>query len=178
MTQRSLDLRAVALAAVMTALVAVFTLYVRVPFAPTRGYFSFADVGVFFAAFAFGPWVGLVAGGLGTAIADVLGGYAHFAVWSFLIHGAQGLVAGLVTGRLSRGALVAGWLLGSVIMTGGYFLVELPLYGLGPALAELWQVNVWQVIAGGLIAGPLVLAVRRAYPPLQRLRWGPTVGRS
>lgn len=177
MSQKGLDLRLIALAAVMTALVTVLTLYVRVPFAPTRGYFSFADVGVFLAAFAFGPWVGFVAGGLGTGIADLIGGYGQFAPWSFVIHGLQGLAAGWIAGRLTRAALVAAWLVGSVIMTGGYLVAETFFLGIGwgPALLELWQVNVWQVIAGGIVAIPLVLAVRRAYPPLERLRWGPSV---
>ena len=31
---------------------------------------TWATSGIFFSAFAFGPWVGAVAGGLGTALAD------------------------------------------------------------------------------------------------------------
>ena len=44
----------------------------------------------------FGPWVGAIAGGLGTGVADLLGGYAQWAPLSFLIHGLQALLAGLI----------------------------------------------------------------------------------
>lgn len=52
----------IAIAGVMIALVAVFTLFVRVPIG--TGYFNFSDVAIYFASFAFGPWIGLVAGDL------------------------------------------------------------------------------------------------------------------
>ncbi len=168
MSEKGLDVRTIAVVGIMIALVCVFTLTIRVPFAPTGGYFNFSDVAVYFAAFAFGPWVGFLAGGVGTGLADILGGFAHFAPWSFLIHGLQGLVAGYLGRRSVRGML-AGWLLGAVIMVAGYFLVELVLYGFGPAAGEAVSVNLPQVVAGGLVGIPLVLAVRRAYPPITRM---------
>ncbi|NPV06848.1 MAG: ECF transporter S component [Anaerolineae bacterium] len=155
-------------AGVLTAVVAVLTLMVRVPIAPTRGYIHLGDAGVYFAAFAFGPAIGFVAGGLGTGLADVLGGYAHWAPLSFLFHGFQGLVAGYLALRGGRGGHLLGWLVGSIIMIGGYFLAEVILYGLGPAATEV-PGNLSQAIAGGLIGLPLAAAIRRAWPPVQRL---------
>ncbi|MGD9030465.1 MAG: ECF transporter S component, partial [Anaerolineae bacterium] len=76
---RDNEIRRIVLTGMMIALVAVLTLAVRVPFAPTRGYFNFSDVAVFLAGFAFGPWIGLVAGGVGTAMADLIGGYTLYA---------------------------------------------------------------------------------------------------
>src|SRR5574341_807884 len=99
--------RTVALIAILSAVTVVFTLAVRIPFAPTRGYFTLADVGVYFAGFAFGPLIGFAVGGLGTGLADILGGYAHFAIWSFLIHGLQGLVAGLLGYRRGMAGMLA-----------------------------------------------------------------------
>ncbi|RME44917.1 MAG: ECF transporter S component [Chloroflexi bacterium] len=162
----SLDTRTIALIAILTAVTIVFTLAVRIPFAPTRGYFTLADVGVYFAAFAFGPLVGFIVGGLGTGLADILGGYAHFAIWSFLIHGFQGLVAGYLGARRGWFGLIAGWLAGAVVMVAGYFLVELALYGFGPAAGEATTVNLPQVLIGGLLAIGLLIAVRRAYPQI------------
>jgi uncharacterized membrane protein len=49
-----LSARIVAVVAILTAVTCVFTLLVRVPIAPTRGYINLADVGVYFAAFALG----------------------------------------------------------------------------------------------------------------------------
>jgi uncharacterized membrane protein len=165
----TLDPRAIALVAILSAVTIVFTLAVRIPFAPTRGYFTLADVGVYFAGFAFGPIIGFVVGGLGTGLADILGGYAHFAIWSFLIHGFQGLVAGLLGYRRGLLGLVAGWVAGAVVMVAGYFVVEYFLYGPGPAVAEATTINLPQVVIGGLVGLLLVLAVRRAYPQIELL---------
>ncbi len=159
---------------VLAGVIAVLTLVVRVPIAPTRGYIHLGDVGVYFAAFAFGPVIGLLAGGLGTALADILGGYAHWAPASFLFHGAQGLVAGYLAFKGTRGLHLLGWLAGAVIVVLGYFAVGAVLYGAGPALTEV-PMNVIQVVAGGVIGLPLAMAIRRAWPPVQRLaeptRW-------
>ena len=57
----------------MIAVTTVFTTAVRIPIPATQGYVNFSDVAIFFVALAFGPWVGLIAGGLGTAIADIAG---------------------------------------------------------------------------------------------------------
>ncbi|UCC87595.1 MAG: ECF transporter S component [Anaerolineales bacterium] len=168
-SRTNLDPRTIALIAILSAVTIVFTLVVRIPFAPTRGYFTLADVGVYFAGFAFGPLVGFVVGGLGTGLADILGGYAHFAIWSFLIHGVQGLVAGLLGYRRGLWGLVAGWLAGAAIMVGGYFGVEYLLYGPGPAIGEATTVNLPQVVIGGLVGLLLFLAVRRAYPQIELL---------
>jgi len=165
---RNLDIRQIVLAGVMIALVAVFTLAIRVPFAPTRGYFNLSDVAIFFAGFAFGPWMGLIAGGVGAGIADVVGGYAMFAPLTFFAHGLEGLVAGYIAGR-SQGIarMILGWALGAVIMVALYFLGEVFIFkmGIGPAATEM-PINIVQVVAGGVVSIPLVLAVRRAYPPI------------
>ena len=153
---------------VLTGVIAVLTLVPRVPIAPTRGYIHLGDVGVYFAAFAFGPVIGMLAGGLGTALADVLGGYAHWAPASFVFHGAQGLLAGYLALRGTRRMQLLGWLAGAVVVVLGYFGVGAVLYGVGPALTEV-PLNITQVAVGGLVGLPLALAIRRAWPPVQRL---------
>lgn len=176
---KDIQIRDIVLAGVMIALVAVFTLTVRVPFALTRGYFTFCDVGVFLAAFAFGPWIGLIAGGVGGALADVVGGYALYAPLTLLAHGLQGLVAGAIARgrndvgkRLDLARMIAGWAAGGAVMIALYFLGEAFVFqmGVGPAAAEALSVNIPQVVVGGAVSVPLVLALRRAYPPI--LQWG------
>jgi uncharacterized membrane protein len=142
-----------------------FTLIVRIPIAPTRGYITLADVGVYFAAFALGPVVGAIAGGVGTALADAIGGYPHWIVFSLIIHGAQGLAAGLLGYKTGLFRMTLGFLIGAVIMIGGYFGVSILLYGLAPALSSV-PGNIFQAAAGGIVGIPLVYAVRKAYPPI------------
>lgn len=167
MFRRWTAVRVVVLAALM-AVTTVLTLLVRVPIAPTRGYIHLGDVGVYFAAFTFGPAMGLLAGGLGTAVADVLGGYAHWAPLTLIFHGVQGYVAGYLGYRATALRQVLGWVLGFLIMIGGYFLAEVVLYGLGAALVEV-PGNTIQGLAGGLVAIPLAAAIRRAWPPVETL---------
>ena len=171
MPKNKLEARTVAVAAIMIAVVCVFTLAIRVPFAPTRGYFNFSDVAIYFAAFAFGPWIGLIAGGVGAGLADVLGGYALYAPLTFFAHGLEGLVAGYVGRGQSWPRMLLGWALGAIVMLGLYFIGEAFILGMGvgAAAAEALSVNIPQVVAGGVVGIPLVFAVRRAYPPIARI---------
>jgi uncharacterized membrane protein len=169
MLKRRLSVELLAITAIMIAVTTVFTIAIRIPIPATQGYVNFSDVAVFFVSFAFGPLVGLIAGGLGTALADITGGYAQFSLLTFLAHGLEGLVVGYASRSGKLTGLIFAWLLGTVAMAGVYFLGEgLILTGWGPALAEL-PFNVLQCAVGALVGFPLVLAVRRAYPPITRL---------
>ncbi|MBN1834790.1 MAG: ECF transporter S component [Spirochaetales bacterium] len=163
--------------AVLTAVTAVFTYMVRIPVAPTRGYLNLGDVAIYFTAFSFGPVTALISGGLGTALADMISGYSQWAPISLVVHGLQGLVAGLIGGILGKGPRrvfnpywLVGAAAGTVLMCGGYLLSGTFMVGFGAALVEL-PGNLLQNLAG--IAGgiPLAMAVRRAYPPIGEMRW-------
>ncbi len=166
MKQRSsLDPRTIAITAVMTAVIFVLTRLIQIP-TPAKGYVHLGDAGIFFTAFAFGPWVGGIAGGLGTALADVTSGYPQWAIFSFLVHGLQGLVVGWLVVRQQEWQ----WILvavgiGSAIVVVGYFFAGIVLMGLATAAAEI-PANIVQALSGGLVGAPLFVAVRRAYPPL------------
>ena len=89
-----------------------------------------------FAGLAFGPFVGGIVGGVGTAIADLLGGFLPFAPLSLIADGLEGLLIGLigyrqhsVAGYCSRGSRAA------VAMMATYFVGE-SLFLTGPAAAS------------------------------------------
>jgi len=174
MQQSRAEPRTVAVTAVMIAVVAVFTLFIRIPIPATEGYFNFSDVAIYFTAFTFGPWVGLVAGGVGACLADIVGGFPQFAILSLIAHGLEGFVAGYVGRGAGLGRMLLGWLLGAIVMILVYFLGEaLVLTGLGPALTEA-PFNAVQNVAGAIVGIPLTLAVRRAYPPVAQIGGGRT----
>lgn len=161
--------RTLATTAIMTALVLVLTL-IHIGVTPTGGYVHFGDIAIYFTALAFGPWAGLVAGGLGTGLADVISGYATFAPLSLIVHGAQGFVAGwIVRERETPVRLALAVIAGGLVVIGGYFVGEalVPPLG-GPALAA-GEVpgNVIQELFGALGA-VVYLAVARAYPRLRQ----------
>ena len=163
-----MDIRLLARIALLIALVAVATLVLRIPMPATEGYINVGDAIIVAGALLFGGFAAGLAGGLGSALADGLGGYAHWAPFTLMIKGVEGLVIGALCqwvkpdlGRL-RGRLIAGGLagVGLLWMVVGYFLVELLLYSLGPALASL-PGNLLQAVASLVLGLPLALTLRR-----------------
>jgi len=176
-TGKGINVRTIAITGIMIAVVAVFTRFIVIPIG--TGFFNFSDVAIYFAAFAFGPWVGLVAGGVGAALADISLGYSQFAILTFFAHGLEGLVAGYLAWKGLAGKkegdrlpMFLGWLAGTVVMVGLYFVGEASVPamwgGLPQAITE-WPFNMLQNVAGGIVGIPLVLAVRRAYPPITQM---------
>lgn len=128
----------------LTILVALVTLFVRIPL-PSRGYFNVGDAAVVFAGLVLGVaarqrpllWAAL-AGGLGSAAADVVGGFALFAPLTLVAKGLEAALAAAAarcTG--TRRWAIAG--LGGAAMVATYFAGEalLPSIGLQGALAEV-----------------------------------------
>lgn len=133
------------------AVVTITTLFLRIP-TPTGGYFNFGDVAVVFCGLLLGKRGGLVAGGMGSAIADVLSGYAMFAPLTFIAKGIEGFVCGIAKGK--KGFLYNFLpLIGSLSIILSYFLGEciMPQIGFASAVAEL-PANSLQAI-GGYIGG-------------------------
>ncbi len=180
---------------ILTAITTVFTLAVRIPIAPTRGYINLGDVAIYFSAFAFGPFTAFVTGGLGTALADIIGGFAQWAPITFFAHGLQGFVIGLAVGMMRLktdnaddmeitsnsflsgtfnwgviGRLALAFIFGTVVMAGGYLIAESFIVGWGAALVEL-PGNIMQNVAGLVGGVPLTIALKKAYPPIVNLRW-------
>jgi uncharacterized membrane protein len=162
----------IAAVAVLSAVTAVLTLIPKIQIPSAQGYIHLGDVAVVFTGIVFGPFTAMLAGGLGTAAADLLGGYAQWAPISFVVHGLQGLAIGLIA-RPRQGNVplaIAAAVLGSLIMVAGYFLGGLVIEGFGATLRSV-PLNLLQAAAGAVIGIPLSLAVRTAYPPVRNLSW-------
>lgn len=106
----------------MAALVTVATFFVQIPNPATRGYINFGNIMIFVSALTFGPIVGGIAGSIGSSLADIATGYGYFAPFTFIIKGAEGIIAGLISNRKSvKRDVLAVILAGSEMIT-GYFL--------------------------------------------------------
>lgn len=165
--KRQSMIKQLSISTIMTALVAVGTLLIRIP-NPLGGYFNVGDVMVFVSALAFGPFVGAFAGGLGSAISDMIG-FPPFVIPTLIIKGVEGLLAGLATDRrsISRDALAV--IIGGAAMILGYFLVEAyPLgWGIAGALTEV-PGNILQIVIGGILGIPISHIIRRRLPQILR----------
>jgi uncharacterized membrane protein len=145
----------------MAALVCVTTLLIQIPIPATDGFFNVGDGMIMVAALTFGPVVGAIAGGLGSALADFAGGWFVWILPTLIIKGLEGLIAGRI--RQSSNSffvMVVAWLIGGLEMVTGYFLVQVYLYGFSAALIEL-PFNFVQMAIGGVIGIPIAQIVQR-----------------
>jgi len=147
----------------LTVVIALITLYIRIPL-PSRGYFNFGDVAVVFSGLVLGSlakkrnfWWGAGAGGVGSALADIIGGYGMFAPITLVAKGAEGGLCALASGRqkVSRWVFL---LIGGAAMVACYFVAEtfMPNIGLQGAVSEIIP-NLIQA-GGGIAGGTLAFA--------------------
>lgn len=156
----------VVVSAVMAALVCVATIVVQIPNPATRGYINIGDAMIFVSALVFGTFVGGIAGGIGSALADVIGGYGVYAPFTFIVKGLEGVLAGLIADRKSVSRDLVAVAMAGCEMVLGYFLVEFYLLQFGWAALTEVPGNVFQIVAGGVIGIPVASILRRRLPAL------------
>lgn len=148
--------RDVALTGLMTALVLVITRAFVLPIPQTKGFFNLGEAGVYMAAVLFGPGVGALAGGIGSALADVTLGYAQYAPFTLVIKGIEGALVGMIARGTSRQAWIVGLAAG--------------------AIAALWLFTV-EAASVRLAAGVLLAAALGGLALLARRRGGRAAAR-
>jgi len=154
----------ISLWAVMTALVCVATLIIRIP-NPMGGYFNLGDVLVFVSALTFGPIIGGAAGGLGSAIADLIG-FPLFVIPTLIIKGVEGFLAGFISNQKSLFRDIIAIVVAGTEMIVGYFVVEIYLWGIGSALLEV-PANIVQIVIGAVIGVPIAIILRKSLPKIE-----------
>ena len=151
-------------ASVMAALVTAGTLLVQIYNPATRGYLNIGDIMIFVSALTFGPAVGGFAGGVGSALSDVLSGYGYFAPFTLIIKGAEGGIAGLISNRNKAWRDIIAVTLAGAEMVIGYFLAEFfPLQIGWAALGEV-PGNIIQIVVGAAVGIPIALLLRKRLP--------------
>ena len=92
----------IALSATFTALVFVATIIFYMAIFATNGFFNLGESMVYLSALVGGPIVGLIAGGLGSALADMALGYGVYAPATLILKGSEGFVAGYLYLKLKN----------------------------------------------------------------------------
>lgn len=143
----------------MIALVFLVTYTTKIP-GPV-GPFNIGDAVIMVTAILLGRSSGMLAGALGSAVADVAMGYAFFSPFTFIVKGLEGYVVGSIAyhGKsegLGAGRKITGVIAGAIVMIAGYFLSEfliLPVFnkdfGLAMAIRDMVSTN---LIQGGVSA--------------------------
>ena len=147
----------VSLLAVLTALTTVTTIMFTVPFPSTQGYFNLGDAFVMLSGFLLGPVGGFIAGGVGSATADLMVAPVY-APLTFLTKGCEGMVVGWFSSRTRKKSRISPWdvlgvVLASVVMLLGYLLGEVLFLGYvwEAAMLELITINSIQVVVGSIV---------------------------
>ena len=147
----------------MMALILVATSLFKFPVPFSQGYVHMGDAMIFLAVMILGRKNGAAAAGFGSALGDVLGGFAFWAPWTlaikFLMAYLMGTVIeaahrrGISTGHRGVAAMeVLGMVLGGSVMVLGYFLAERVIYGNWVAAAAGIPWNIGQAAVGAVCA--------------------------
>lgn len=151
----------IVLTALMAALICVATMIIKIP-SPLGGYINLGDCLVLISGWILSPVYGFLAAGIGSALADLLSGYALYAPATFIIKGCMALVAfgifKLMKNKTRKlPARLIGSILAEIVMVGGYFVFEGFLYGFGASLVNI-PPNCIQSVAG-IVIGLLLVKV-------------------
>ena len=88
--------------ALFAALACVATMSIRIPTPGTSGYIHPGDAIVILAGIILGPVYGMLAGGIGSALSDLIGGYFVYVPITLVIKGLVALVSGLIYQKMCR----------------------------------------------------------------------------
>ena len=129
------NLKKLILAALFAALSCVATMSIRIPTPGTSGYIHPGDAIVILSGVILGPVWGFLAGGIGSALSDLIGGYFIYVPITFVIKGLVALAAGLLYQKVGKNqksryiAVILGGVADIILVAGGYFVCEFFIYG-------------------------------------------------
>ncbi len=116
----------------MMALTTASTLFLKIPVS-LDGYINLGDAVIFISAYFTGGLATMLSGGIGSMLADFLGGYAYWAPWTLIIKGLEGLVSGLLCTIIKKNVskvktarlfVILTFFGSSLLMILGYFVVR------------------------------------------------------
>lgn len=131
------------------------------------GYLNFGDAIVLLSGFLLGPLGGFLAGGLGSAMADWYLGFNQYIIFTLVVKGLVGMVAGFLFRKYNIKMIPFYLLISVIIQPFGYFITEWIFlgiidkqYGIVTAVGSL-PGNTIQALVGLLLAMPLVYGLRK-----------------
>lgn len=152
-----MKLKKIVLTAMMAAICCVSTMVIKIP-SPMQGYMNIGDGFVLLSGWVLGPAYGFAAAGIGSAFADLLGGYMLYVLPTFLIKGAMAFICGMMymrcknkNGKMALLNRLSASIISECIMVMGYFLFSAVFMGEGLAAAASIPLNVLQGVLGMFI---------------------------
>ncbi|MFQ7536367.1 MAG: ECF transporter S component, partial [Clostridium sp.] len=107
------------------------------------------------------PFLAFMVGGVGSALADITGGYGMYALFTLLIKGMEAVLVSWLVCRGRSSFRYVAYILGGLLMVGGYFLAD-------AYINQSWQLSLTG-IPGNLVQAAAGYAIAlAAYPLLQK----------
>lgn len=165
------NLKKLILAALFAALSCAATMSIRIPTPGTGGYIHPGDAIVILSGVILGPVWGFLAGGIGSALSDLIGGYFIYVPITFVIKGLVALAAGLLYQKVGKNqksryiAVILGGVADIILVAGGYFVCEFFIYGAGAAASI--PANIIQGI-GGLVISCILYPILISIPNVRQ----------
>lgn len=148
------------MASLFAALICVATMIIKIPTPTTGGYIHLGDSFVVLAGIFLGPVYGGLASGVGSALADLLGGYFQYVPITFIVKGAIAVMVYLVYHKLTKSIsapavkCVISGIFSTLLVAFGYFGFEVIMYGV--AAAASIPANLVQGVSGMIISSILL----------------------
>ncbi len=172
MKRQTFTIDQIVLAAMFMGMIVALTLIIRIPIPGSHGYIHLGDSMIFLAVLALGKKNGALAAGIGSALADVIGGYAVYAPVSLVAKALMAYIMGVFIERaLARSAsagtgkvraiMITGMVIGGLVMVASYYAAETVMYG-NPVIPLAGAgMNCIQFAVGGVIAFALESALEK-----------------
>ena len=147
----------IVLSSIMVALVFIATYIIKIPFS-SQGYFNIGDCVVLLCGWILSPSYAFFSAGIGSLLADILSGYVIYAVPTLIIKGFMAVSANYVFRFLKLNntlSYIISGIVAELIMISGYFIFEIFMYGLFPALLNIGG-SAFQGIVGLLLGVILI----------------------
>lgn len=139
----------ISLSALFTALIFVATYFIAIPM-PAIGYVNLGDAFILIASLVLGP-IGAICAGVGSALADLMLGYAIYAPATLVIKSSMAIACYFIYKGFSKFSnrfisIAIGAIVAELIMILGYLVFEWILYGFAAAVVNI----LFNAIQGGI----------------------------
>ncbi len=164
--QSTVDVKQLTICAMSIALTFVATAFIniRLPIQANGGLIHLGNVVLFTVAVLYGKKTGAIAGGVGMALFDLMGGWVLWAPFTFVIVGLMGFAIGLIMENKRKPAwYIVCAVAALIIKIAGYYIAEGIIYGNWIVPVTSIPGNIVQVLVGAIIAFPIISVLKTVF---------------
>lgn len=158
-TAEKMSTREVVLVAMITAATVVIARTFIIPVPMTHGNVNLCDAGIFIAALLLGRRDGAIVGGLAGFLLDLISGYSQYMLFSLVVHGLEGFVAGAIGYRAKPRRQIVAVIVAVIVMVVGYFVSDSILYQIPVGILGV-PMNLVQGLVGAVVGYLMSLTLK------------------